>query len=82
MPVTHGPRNTPHLKGMPRNTERTVAMPQADTPIAEKEPGALTENPSRLDEIEPQTQNANKDDPTPVPTSGVPAVQLLSRMRL
>jgi hypothetical protein len=50
-------------------------MPQADTPMPGEDPGALIEDPSRLDEIEPPTGNGRKGDPTPLPTSEVPEVE-------
>jgi hypothetical protein len=49
-------------------------MSQADTPMPGEDPGALIEDPSRLDEIEPPTGNGSKGDPTSLPTSKVPEV--------
>lgn len=43
-------------------------MSQADTPMPGEDPGALIEDPSCLDEIEPPTGDGSKDDPTSLPT--------------
>lgn len=46
-------------------------MPQADTPMPGEDPGALIEDPSRLDEIEPPKGDGSKGDSTSLPTSEV-----------
>ena len=47
-------------------------MPQANTPMPGEDPGALIEDPSRLDEIEPPKGNGSKDDPTSLPKPEAP----------
>ncbi|MCJ2101949.1 hypothetical protein [Methylobacterium sp. E-046] len=47
-------------------------MSQADTLMPGEDPGALIEDPSRLDEIESPKGDGSKDDPTSLPTPNVP----------
>ena len=42
-------------------------MTSADSPMPGEDPGALIEDPSRLDEIEPPTEVEIESDPQPQP---------------